>query len=68
MDRFLAAVAYLDGERPSLVMTRGYYTRAVLVAWNGLLLLEYQWLVHTPGRKGPYPTLRELVAHTPFRR
>jgi rhamnogalacturonan endolyase len=34
VDRFLAAVAYLDGERPSLVMTRGYYTRAVLVAWN----------------------------------
>jgi len=34
VDRFLAAVAYLDGERPSLVFTRGYYTRAVLVAWN----------------------------------
>lgn len=41
---------------------------AVLVAWNGLLLLEYQWLVHSPGRRGPYPTLRELIAHTPFRR
>jgi len=27
-------VAYLDGEKPSLVMCRGYYTRAVLVAWN----------------------------------
>jgi len=34
MDRFLACVAYLDGRRPSLVMCRGYYTRAVLVAWN----------------------------------
>jgi rhamnogalacturonan endolyase len=34
VDRFLAAVAYLDGKRPSLVMCRGYYTRAVLVAWN----------------------------------
>ncbi len=34
VDRFLAAVAYLDGERPSLVMTRGYYTRSVLAAWN----------------------------------
>jgi rhamnogalacturonan endolyase len=33
-DRFLAAVAYLDGERPSLVMARGYYTRSVLAAWN----------------------------------
>ena len=33
-DRFLAAVAYLDGEKPSLVMCRGYYTRSVLAAWN----------------------------------
>lgn len=34
VDRFLAAVAYLDGRQPSLVMARGYYTRAVLAAWN----------------------------------
>jgi rhamnogalacturonan endolyase len=34
LDRFLAAVAYLDGERPSIVMTRGYYTRTVLAAWD----------------------------------
>jgi rhamnogalacturonan endolyase len=34
VDRFLAAVAYLDGARPSLIMCRGYYTRTVLVAWN----------------------------------
>lgn len=34
VDRFLAAVAYLDGSRPSLVMCRGYYTRSVLAAWN----------------------------------
>jgi rhamnogalacturonan endolyase len=34
VDRFLACVAYLDGERPSLVMARGYYTRTVLAAWN----------------------------------
>jgi rhamnogalacturonan endolyase len=34
MDRFLACVAYLDGERPSLIMARGYYTRTVLAAWN----------------------------------
>lgn len=33
-DRFLACVAFLDGERPSLVMCRGYYTRTVLAAWN----------------------------------
>lgn len=34
VDRFLAAVAYLDGKLPSLVMCRGYYTRSVLAAWN----------------------------------
>ncbi len=36
-DRFLATVAYLDGERPSAVMCRGYYTRAYLTAydWDG---------------------------------
>lgn len=34
VDRFLAGVAYLDGTRPSLIMARGYYTRAVLVAWD----------------------------------
>jgi rhamnogalacturonan endolyase len=34
MDRFLACIAYLDGERPSLVMCRGYYARTVLAAWD----------------------------------
>ncbi len=33
-DRFLAGVAYLDGERPSLLMCRGYYTRTVIAAWD----------------------------------
>ncbi len=34
VDRFLAGVAYLDGEHPSLVMSRGYYTRTVIAAWD----------------------------------
>jgi rhamnogalacturonan endolyase len=34
MDRFLAAIAYLDGKTPSLIMTRGYYTRSVIAAWD----------------------------------
>ena len=34
VDRFNATIAYLDGQRPSLVMARGYYTRSVLAAWN----------------------------------
>lgn len=36
-ERYLAAVAYLDGVKPSAVMCRGYYTRSVLAAydWDG---------------------------------
>ncbi|MES2674628.1 MAG: cellulose binding domain-containing protein [Pseudomonadota bacterium] len=34
VDRFLAGIAYVDGQRPSLIMARGYYTRAVVVAWD----------------------------------
>ncbi len=34
VDRYIAAVAYLDGEKPSLIMGRGYYTRLVRVAWD----------------------------------
>ena len=39
-ERYLAAVAYLDGVHPSVVMCRGYYTRTVLAAydWNGKTL------------------------------
>lgn len=34
VDRFLACVAYLDGQRPSLVMCRGYYAKTMLVAYD----------------------------------
>lgn len=43
-DRFLACVAYLDGQRPSLIMCRGYYTRTVISAWDyqkGKLILRW---------------------------
>ncbi|MCD8067770.1 MAG: rhamnogalacturonan lyase, partial [Lachnospiraceae bacterium] len=33
-DRFLSGVAYLDGERPYLVICRGYYTRTTIVAYD----------------------------------
>jgi len=50
IDRFLAGVAYLDGERPSIIMARGYYTRTVLAAWDfradkkGNRKLESRWV------------------------
>ncbi|MDT0170959.1 rhamnogalacturonan lyase [Pseudarthrobacter sp. BRE9] len=34
VDRFLAGVAYLDGEHPSMLFSRGYYTRTVLVTYD----------------------------------
>jgi len=34
VDRFLAGVAYLDGQRPSAIFSRGYYTRTVIAAWD----------------------------------
>lgn len=33
-ERMLAAIAYLDGVHPSLVMVRGYYTNSYLVAYD----------------------------------
>ncbi|WP_424991786.1 rhamnogalacturonan lyase [Paenibacillus turpanensis] len=55
VDRFLAAVAYLDGERPSLIMARGYYTRAVLAAYNwrdGQLTKVWTFDSNDPGNGG----------------
>ncbi|MDO5521873.1 MAG: cellulose binding domain-containing protein [bacterium] len=34
VDRFLSGVAYLDGEHPSAVFCRGYYTRICLTAYD----------------------------------
>lgn len=47
-ERYLAAVAYLDGKRPSVVMCRGYYTRTVLAAfdWDGRQL-KSRWVFDT---------------------
>ena len=47
-DRFLAAVGYLDGEHPSVLFCRGYYTRTVIAAWdwNGQQLKE-RWTFDT---------------------
>jgi hypothetical protein len=52
VDRFLSGVAYLDGEHPSAVFARGYYTRATVTAvdWDGERLTR-RWLAdsgHAP--------------------
>ncbi|MDQ8204371.1 rhamnogalacturonan lyase [Pelagicoccus sp. SDUM812003] len=57
MDRFLAGVAYLDGETPSLIMCRGYYTRTVVVAWdwkNGELTKRWLFDSDATAENRPY--------------
>ncbi|HYN96691.1 MAG TPA: cellulose binding domain-containing protein [Pilimelia sp.] len=45
VDRFLAGTAYLDGQRPSIIMGRGYYAKTMVAAYdfrNGAL--TRRWL------------------------
>ena len=53
-DRFLAAIAYLDGEHPSVVECRGYYAKTMLAAydWDGKEL-KTRWVFDssTPGNE-----------------
>ena len=66
VDRFLATIAYLDGQRPSLVMARGYYTRTVLAAWNWRdNTLSSVWTFDTghTGTANPYAAWRGMGNH-----
>jgi rhamnogalacturonan endolyase len=57
VDRFLAGTAYLDGQRPSLIMARGYYTRAVIAAWdfrNGTLTRRWTFDSNASGNGAAY--------------
>ena len=54
-DRFLACIAYLDGVRPSLVMSRGVYGRTVLAAWDWRDgNLTSRWVFDTGSSYPPY--------------
>ncbi len=54
-DRFLACVAYLDGVHPSVVMTRGYYERTALAAWDFKdKKLVSRWVFDSKVRTDPY--------------
>lgn len=54
-DRFLACVAYLDGKRPSVVMSRGVYGRTVLAAWDWRGgELTSRWVFDSGVGKAPY--------------
>jgi len=46
MDRFVSAVAYLDGARPSLIVGRGYYNKLTRAAYdwrNGQLTMRWKF-------------------------
>ncbi|MES2773964.1 MAG: T9SS type A sorting domain-containing protein [Bacteroidota bacterium] len=54
-DRFVSAVAYLDGERPSLIIGRGYYDKLVRAAYdyrNGQLTLRWIFDSKDPANPG----------------
>lgn len=54
VDRFLSAVAFLDGNKPSLVLGRGYYTRLTIAAWDfrdGKLAERWFFDSNTPGNE-----------------
>ncbi|MBD8070639.1 rhamnogalacturonan lyase [Bacillus sp. PS06] len=64
VDRFLAGVAYLDGDKPSAIFARGYYTRSTIVSydWDGKNIKE-KWTVDSgwtpmanPFNAGPHGT------------
>jgi len=55
VDRFLACIAYLDGKNPSVIMTRGYYGRSVLAAWDWKKgKLQLRWVFDSKNRESPY--------------
>lgn len=54
VDRFLSTVAYLDGENPSVVFCRGYYTRTCLTAYDfveGKLIERWVFDSNVAGKK-----------------
>ncbi len=65
VDRFLACVAFLDGQRPSVVMCRGYYTRAALTAWDWRDgKLTRRWAFDTGDSGGPWSGWKGQGAHS----
>ena len=55
VDRFNATVAYVDGEKPSAVFQRGYYTRMTFAVWdwrNGQLTQKWIFDSGASGNSG----------------
>jgi rhamnogalacturonan endolyase len=63
-DRFLACIAYLDGERPSVVMCRGVYGRIVMAAWDWRRgRLSQRWVFDSGISYPPYAGCLTLLRH-----
>lgn len=69
-NRFLAGVAYVNGETPSMIWARGYYdyngvgqTKIAAVDWkDGQFITRWDFLAKTPG--GPNPEYVYQGAHS----
>ena len=55
VDRFLGGVGYFDGQRPSILICRGYYAKTVLEAWDYREgKLTKRWKFSTTDNNGQY--------------
>jgi rhamnogalacturonan endolyase len=70
-DRFLGGVAYLDGQRPSLIMARGYYARTAIAAWDlvrtssGQYQIVNRWIFDTHNEAAiPLANIRDGIKLT----
>ncbi len=74
VDRFLSAVAYLDGERPSVIIGRGYYTRTTVSAYDfrdGHFIKRFtadsgHVPMHNPFRDDPHAGMGTSPTHGAF--
>ncbi|MCW3806948.1 rhamnogalacturonan lyase [Plebeiibacterium marinum] len=65
VDRFLGGVGYFDGQKPSILICRGYYAKAVLEAWDyrGGKLAK-RWKFSTTDNGGKYKSFEGQGNHS----
>ncbi len=65
VDRFLGGVAFLDGQKPSIIISRGYYAKTVIEAWDYRdNQLTKRWKFSTSDNNGEYNSYRGQGNHS----
>src|SRR5574344_778742 len=64
VDRFLGGAGYFDGQRPSILICRGYYAKTVLEAWDWRDgKLTRRWIFDSTADGGRYKAYEGQGAH-----